>query len=267
MKFEQHPLSAAFPSMPPAEIEALAMDIEKHGQREKGIVLDGMVLDGWHRYLACQKAGAQFKAEEFAGEDPVGFVLSRNLHRRHLTASQRAAVVVACHEWRPNGISRGAKLHGLATKAEMAGEAQVSERTIVHAKQAHEAGLGGAVSSGEVSAERAAKVAKLPKAKRAKALKEPTPAKEKKATAGGERLQARIKELEDQVERQQEAIDALDDTSATVTAFKGNTQFREMEALRLELRSVKRRRDELMRENDDLKSECKRWRKKAEAKK
>jgi hypothetical protein len=59
---QQHPLSAAFPSMPPVELEALAMDIEAHGQREPGVLFEGMVLDGWHRYVACGKAGVEFKA-------------------------------------------------------------------------------------------------------------------------------------------------------------------------------------------------------------
>jgi hypothetical protein len=54
------------------------------------VLLDGMVLDGWHRYLACAKAGVEFKAMNFDGADPVAFVISRNLHRRHLTPSQRA---------------------------------------------------------------------------------------------------------------------------------------------------------------------------------
>jgi hypothetical protein len=87
----QHPLSAAFPAMPEQELEALALDIEKHGQREPGVLFEGMVLDGWHRYLGCQKAGVEFRAVEFDGDDPVGFVISKNLHRRHMTASQRAA--------------------------------------------------------------------------------------------------------------------------------------------------------------------------------
>jgi hypothetical protein len=99
----QHPLSAAFPSMPEKEIEALTLDIEAHGQRESGVLLDGMVLDGWHRYLACDKLGVQFKAKDFDGADPVAFVISKNLHRRHLTASQRAAAVVSQRIGSPSG--------------------------------------------------------------------------------------------------------------------------------------------------------------------
>jgi hypothetical protein len=65
--------------MPEKEIEALTLDIEAHGQRELGVLLDGMVLDGWHRYLACDKLGVQFKAKDFDGDDPVSFVYRATL--------------------------------------------------------------------------------------------------------------------------------------------------------------------------------------------
>jgi hypothetical protein len=55
---------------------------------------DGRIIDGRNRWLACQKAGVACKALTFKGgeEDLVAFVLSHNLHRRHLTESQRAMV-------------------------------------------------------------------------------------------------------------------------------------------------------------------------------
>jgi hypothetical protein len=159
---QQHPLSAAFPSMPEAEIDALAMDVEKNGQREPAVLFEGMVLDGWHRYIACTKAGVEFKAAEFDGDDPVSFVISKNLHRRHLTSSQRAAAVVATSTWRPAGrhISNQAPSARLTSNAEMARAAEVSERTIKDAKVAHQAGLGDAVREGQVSAKDAARIAK-----------------------------------------------------------------------------------------------------------
>lgn len=161
--------------MPENELGALVGDIEAHGQREAGILFEGMVLDGWHRYLACAQLGVQFKAKDFDGADPVAFVISKNLHRRHLTESQRAGAVVKCHEWRANGMNAKAisatpaPVQG-STNAEMAREADVSERTIVHAKRAEEVGLGDEVRAGKVSAKAAAKVAKLPKKKREKAV-------------------------------------------------------------------------------------------------
>lgn len=156
--FTQHPLSAAFPSMPGHEIDALAKDIREHGQREPGVLFEGMVLDGWHRSRACAIAGVDFAHVELpAGADPVAFVKSRNLHRRHLTESQRAASVVACSKWAPSGarVAPGATVQ---SNAQMATEADVSQRTIRHAKVAAAAGLGEAVVEGKVSAKRAAEI-------------------------------------------------------------------------------------------------------------
>ena len=47
---EQHPLGKLFPAMSAEEYEHAEADIRKHGQREPIILLDGLVLDGWHRH-------------------------------------------------------------------------------------------------------------------------------------------------------------------------------------------------------------------------
>ena len=164
MTYLQHPLSAAFPSMSKDEIQALANDISANGQREPGIIFEDMVLDGWHRYQACEIAGVEFVSRPLPKyDDPVLFVKSRNLHRRHLTASQRAAAVVACSAWAPVGKpanpAPGAPLQK-ATVSEMAREAQVSERTIQQAKIAELSGVGADVRDGKVSAKKAADKAK-----------------------------------------------------------------------------------------------------------
>jgi hypothetical protein len=177
MTYAQHPLSAAFPSMPAEDRQSLTDDIEVNGQREPIVVFEGMVIDGWHRYQACLSLGLPVDEMPLPdGEDPVAYVKSRNLHRRHLTGSQRAAAVVACSEWhpahRPNNCAPGAHL---ATAKQMAREADVGVRTIVQAKAAQAAGLGDAVREGKVSAKRAAEVAKLPAEERAAAIAAPAP--------------------------------------------------------------------------------------------
>src|SRR5262249_1626867 len=48
--------------------------------------------DGRNRYLACQRLNKDVRVMEYAGSDPIGFVISANLHRRHLDESQRAIV-------------------------------------------------------------------------------------------------------------------------------------------------------------------------------
>lgn len=220
MQLLQHPLSAAFPSMPESEIEALAIDIEKHGQREKGVIFEGMVLDGWHRNLACHKAGVPFKTEDFDGDDPVAFVISRNLHRRHLTASQRAAAVVATSEWRGRGEKLKSAPGAGLTEKQMAETAEVSERTIRQAKTAHDAGLGDKVKDGTVSAKRAAEVAKLPKGQREKALRENKPPKEKKADPRDAELKRLSAALAEANEQKADVADVARELEDKLTVFE-----------------------------------------------
>lgn len=270
LTLQQHPLSAAFPAMPESEIEALAEDIEKGGQRDPGILFEGMVLDGWHRFLACQRLGIQFRTAEFDGDDPVAFVLSKNLHRRHLTASQRAAAVVAATNWRPLGANQhgkeGRNPVPTLTEKDMARMAEVTDRTIRQAKVAHEAGLGERVKAGEVSAKRAAEVAKLPPKEREKALREPAPTEKKGRSADPGKQAERIAELESELAEMKDVLAEMRDLAASAKAFEDKAEFKEMQVLRVELRGAKRRRDELMRENAELKKEVARWRKKAEKK-
>ena len=67
----QHPLSAAFPAMSAQELSDLSDDIALHGLRVPVVTLGGQVLDGWHRYTACQLAGVAPIAVEYDGDDPA----------------------------------------------------------------------------------------------------------------------------------------------------------------------------------------------------
>lgn len=263
----QHPLSACFPAMPAEDLAALTEDIRTNGQREAGIVLDGQVLDGWNRYLACQRAGKKFATIPFPGGDPVAFALSRNLHRRHLTGSQRAASIVAATSWRKDGAeSRGGgeAASPPPTVEAMAKAAEVSPRTIQQAKVAHEAGLGQKVAEGKVSAEKAAAVAKLPAKQREAAVaaiergEDPLPAKKGPAPSSNEKLEI---ELADLKERLAEAIDEVKRLSATRA---GDMDVEKLIAdLQSELRTTKAKRDNLMRENAELKKQLRFAEKKA----
>jgi hypothetical protein len=278
---QQHDLSAAFPSMPEQELQVLALDIEKNGQREPGVMYEGKVLDGWHRYLGCQAANVPFKAIEFDGEDPVAFVKSKNWHRRHLTASQKAAAEVALHEWADSGQRKGApgaSLKGepgasFKTNAEMAKDAGVSERTIQHAKAAHDAGLGGAVREGKVSAKRAAEVAQLPPSRREKALS--GKAKKPKVVAASpdvERLYAEVKDkLVEVTEQRDELAETARELEDKLTAFeKTEPDEQQKEIMRLQKRVVKLEaevarltvaRNDAQAKNNELIREVKRLRK------
>ncbi|MDN7177330.1 S-adenosylmethionine-binding protein [Caballeronia sp. SEWSISQ10-4 2] len=96
---ELHSLSTLFPPMTDAEYATLKADIAAHGQRLPIVIHEGAILDGAHRYRVCAEIGVEPTIVEFAGDDPVAFVLSANLHRRHLTQGQQAAIVANAQDW------------------------------------------------------------------------------------------------------------------------------------------------------------------------
>ena len=92
-----HPVAGIFPMMNALEFEGLKADIEKHGQLEPIWTHNGEIIDGRNRYLACRELGIEPKIREWEpvnGAELVDFVISLNLQRRHLTASQKALVAV-----------------------------------------------------------------------------------------------------------------------------------------------------------------------------
>lgn len=99
---EFHPIANIFPLMTGAEYDALVSDIAEHGQREAIWLHDGMVLDGRNRLRACNELGLVPELREYTGDDPQAFVVSLNLHRRHLTREQRDEVI---RQLRTNGMT------------------------------------------------------------------------------------------------------------------------------------------------------------------
>jgi hypothetical protein len=121
--------------MAPEDLTALLQDIEEFGQRDPITLFEGQVLDGWNRYGCLMRLGVAVKQTELTpGINPVAFVKSRNLHRRHMTGSQRALAVVACSEWVANGSRSTPEPGSGVSEKQMAAEADVSDRTIRQAK-------------------------------------------------------------------------------------------------------------------------------------
>jgi ParB-like chromosome segregation protein Spo0J len=92
-----HEAANIFELMSADELQALANDIKANGQRNPIILLADKVLDGRNRLLACRIAGVQPDFQSRNPEklgSPVKWVLSQNLHRRHLTASQRSMIAL-----------------------------------------------------------------------------------------------------------------------------------------------------------------------------
>ena len=103
---ERHYLSAIWGDMEEAQYADLVRSVQHDGlDNPTIIVLDGMILDGWHRYNAAMdgKVSEELKFEDYVGTNPADLVIRANSLRRHLNAGQRVSIVQACHEWRTSG--------------------------------------------------------------------------------------------------------------------------------------------------------------------
>lgn len=89
-----HRFSEIFPMFPDDELQELSADIKKNGLQEPIIIYENEILDGRNRYAACKMAGITPRMKVFSGteDEALQYVTSHNLHRRHLTASQRAMI-------------------------------------------------------------------------------------------------------------------------------------------------------------------------------
>ncbi len=188
-----HPLAELFPPMDEAGIDALVADLSRHGLRQK-IVLDGQaILDGRNRYRALLQLGLigdpvkvsdltrYFRPLRPEEGEPLAFVLSQNLARRHLTEAQRALVaarLATMGRGRPEkqdsaGDEKSANLRNSGpemTTAAAADALHVSPRSIETARVVLAQGaapLVAAVERGEVSLHAAEAVASQPAAAQA----------------------------------------------------------------------------------------------------
>ena len=160
-----HPLADVFPLIEGAEFDALVADVAKQGLLEAIITLDGDILDGRNRYRACVAAGVEPHFEVFEGADPVAFVVSKNVARRHLDESQRAIAAAKIAV-----LQRGDNQHAsieAPSQAKAATLLNVSRSGVQRAREVLNEGtpeLVKAVEAGRVSVSAAADVATLPKA-------------------------------------------------------------------------------------------------------
>jgi len=132
--YEFHELCCIFPRCTDEELQLLVSDIRENGLLTPITLYWGKILDGRNRYLACQLLNREPVYVEYEGTDPLSFVVSRNLCRRHLSESQRSMVAAAIIELQRDEDGRSA-----VTVADAAKQLNVSERMVYHAaKIVHE---------------------------------------------------------------------------------------------------------------------------------
>jgi hypothetical protein len=143
-----HPLADIFPLMEGAEFDALVADIKASGLREKIDLYQGKIIDGRNRYRAplqlgydpdpskyfrkaicAHTVGGEIAPHEQDNDARVqAYVISKNIHRRHLTAEERRDLLVKLVAAQPEKadrvIAREAKVdHKQVSRARRKGEA------------------------------------------------------------------------------------------------------------------------------------------------
>jgi protein gp37 len=115
-----HPAADMFPMMSDAELDELTYDIAQHGLRQPIVWLNGQLLDGRNRVAAISRIPDKNRREEIERrlqegkdcivfpflDDPIGYVVSANVHRRHLTTDQKRDVIAALLKATPGRSDR-----------------------------------------------------------------------------------------------------------------------------------------------------------------
>lgn len=197
-----HQFADLFPLVEGADFEALCEDIRQHGVRDQIVVMDRAILDGRNRYRALQflcesgeilgpgwghRAGEPLDRDHLLPDhawfrkfnrnvdgDPLAWVISKNLKRRHLDESQRAMVAATIATM---SVGRPATpkaddpapehippIGGISTRA-AAAMVNVGDRSVERAKTVLRDGvaeLQHAVRQGEIAVSAAEKIARLP---------------------------------------------------------------------------------------------------------
>lgn len=253
-EIQLHPLCSLFPRMTGSDFGALIEDIKANGLREPITLHDGLILDGGNRYRACLHAGVAPRFVDFSGSSLVSFVLSANLHRRHMTPGQQAAIVASAQDWakaQTVGNPQWCNVAPLQTAANRAAESGASLRTQKAADKVAKAdpALAVQVGHGEVS---------LPKAVAQVENKPPKPPKPKLLSEEeSARILAENERLKEIAETcAADAREATEDNASMAAIFEADDRLaaatKEIERLRAEVRILRERLNGKMNECVEL---------------
>ena len=168
--YQPHPAAELFPMMPDDQYQAFKRDVKENGFQQSITLYKGQILDGRNRHKAAieLKMLDELPIAEIDDDtdfDPYQWVISRNLHRRHLNESQRALVAAKLAKIQHGGDRKSDEIKvSIDTSIQKAAEQlQVGRATVARAKTVLANGsqeLIEAVERGEVAVSKAAAVAK-----------------------------------------------------------------------------------------------------------
>jgi hypothetical protein len=211
-----------------------------------------MILDGGNRYRALCELGVAPVIIEYTGTNPTQFILSSNLHRRHLTQGQAAAIVSASQSWvnaqAESPLRSTAQLDTTIARAKQSGVGQRTQQLADKLVKEAPAELVKEVIDGKKSLNKAIKEITPPKPVIPKP--EPVPVIEQESE---ENHEAQLNSI---IDEQQTAIKTLEaDNKAMLKVFESDDRLfvtlEEVKALTEQNRGLTERINELMNEKNE----------------
>ena len=165
MVMEFDPIAERLPLIEGKEFDDLVRDIKQNGLLEPIWTYKGRILDGRNRYRACLQAGIHPTYRNWEGKgNPITFVMSANVHRRHLTTSQRAMIAAELTTLE-EGQNPDRQICRPPTQEEAALMFKVSTRSVGAAVNVRKKSVAEAIADirdGYLTMEEAKKIADLP---------------------------------------------------------------------------------------------------------
>jgi ParB-like chromosome segregation protein Spo0J len=136
-----HPLANLFPYLTGGEFQELVEDIRRHGLIEPIDIFEDMILEGRNRYRACLAAKVEPKFKPYEGSDPIGYVISKNIRRRHLKPKEKRELIAKLIKQQPEKSSlQVSKMVGASpttvtkVRAELVDDVSKMETSVVDTK-------------------------------------------------------------------------------------------------------------------------------------
>src|SRR5262245_12525413 len=85
--------AAILPMLPDDEFDELAADIKATGLHLRIVLQGGQLIDGRKRREACRRAGIEPRVVDLSVADPIAYIISTHVVRRHLSKGQRAMAI------------------------------------------------------------------------------------------------------------------------------------------------------------------------------
>jgi len=186
-KYSIHPAAAMFPLMDEQRLDELAADIRENELQQPIVRYKGQVIDGRNRLIGCFRAGVEPTFTEWSGTGSlIQWIISVNLHRRHLSDTQRALISAKIAQElavegrqrsiqnlrnaapAPDNLDPGPRNQGGSSAEKAAKLMSVSKDATSKATKVMRKGtegLAAAVSNGKVSLDAASLISELPREK------------------------------------------------------------------------------------------------------